>query len=119
MIDLFHTRRTKFEKVLYFNEAPNRDLEVWVLNNKPTGVIYCQPVQNRNTQNNPVNNVVMYDKDSAVLLTSDHCEDIDVKSIILFRGHVWMVSEVSKELHLKESQFSNKEHFDTYIYIRR
>jgi len=59
----------------------------------------------------------MFDKDSMVLWTSDHT-DISRGSVILYRGHPWIVDNTNRELHLKESEFGH-EHYDTYIYIRR
>ncbi len=118
MIDIYHSRRTKYESVPYYVEAPDRQLEQWVLVNKPSGYIYCQPVDARQLENNQVNNVMMFDKNSIVLLTSDDCDDLKPKSVLLYRGHPWIVDNLRKELHLKESEFGEN-HYDTYIYIRR
>lgn len=118
MIDIYHSRRTKYESVLYYTENPDRDLNVWVLTAKPAGYIYCQPVDNRQLENNQVNNAMMFDKDSIVLLTSDECDDLKVKNIVLYRGHPWHVDNIRKELHLKESEFGEN-HYETYIYLRR
>lgn len=117
MIDIYHSRRTKYERCPYYNDKPDRDLEKWVLVNKPSGYIYCQPVDTRQLQQNQVNNAMMFDKDSMVLWTSDHT-DISRGSVILYRGHPWIVDNTNRELHLKESEFGH-EHYDTYIYIRR
>lgn len=118
MIDIYHSRRTKFEKCPYYTESPDRALSEWVLKNKPSGYIYCQPVDTRQLENNQVNNAMMFDKDSVVLWTSDDCDNLTVKNIILYRGHPWIVDSLRKELHLKESQFGEN-HYETYIYVRR
>lgn len=118
MIDIYHSRRTKFERCPYFVEQPDRDLNEWVLKEKPSGIIYCQPVQNRNMSNNPINNVMLFSKNTMCLLTNDECDDLKTNSIILYRGHPWIVTDLSKELHLKQSEFGH-DHYDIYIYIRR
>lgn len=118
-VDIYHSRRTKYERCPFYIEAPNRDLDKWVLSNKPDGIIYCQPVDMRTLGKNPINNVMMFDKDSVVLLTSDHCDNLKPKSVILYRGHTWTVDNISQEIHLKQSEFSSDIHYDTYIYIRR
>lgn len=118
MIDIYHSRRTKYESIPYYNDAPNRDLEKWVLVNKPSGYIYCQPVDSRSIEQNQVNNAMMFDKDTIVLFTSDHCDDLSRGTVLLYRGHPWMVDNVRKELHLKQSEFGEN-CYDTYIYVRR
>lgn len=117
MIDIYHSRRTKYERCPYYNEAPQRELEKWVLTNKPTGYIYCQPVDSKQLERNQVNNAMMFDKDSIVLWTSDHA-NIKAGSVLLFRGHPWIVDNIRGELHLKESEFGH-DHYDYYIYLRR
>ena len=52
------------------------------------------------------------------LWTSDHCEDLTKGCIILHRGHPWIVDNITKELHLRQSEFG-EDHYDSYIYIRR
>ncbi len=118
MIDIYHSRRTKYESVPYYNDAPDRDLDKWVLTNRPTGYIYCQPVDNRQITQNQVNNAMMFDKDTLVLLTSDECDNLNKGSVLLYRGHLFIIDNLRKELHLKESEFGH-DHYETYIYIRR
>ena len=123
MLDIYHSRRTKYESVPYYTAkpvgvSPNRSLSEWVLTAIPAGYIHCQPVNMRQLQQNQVNNAMMFDKDSFVLVTSDECDDLSRGHIVLFRGHPWIVDQLTKELHLKESEFG-EDHYDTYIYIRR
>lgn len=117
-LDIYHSRRTKYEKVPYYVDAPVRELEKWVLTAKPKGYIYCQPVDSRTIRANPVNNAMMFDNDSVVLLTSDECDELSRGNVILYRGHPFIVDNLRKELHLKESEFGH-DHYDTYIYVRR
>lgn len=118
MIDIYHSRRTKYEKVAYFVDTPDRDLNKWVLTARPEGFIYCQPVDARQINQNQVNNAMMFDKDTLVLLTSDECDKLTRGNVLLYRGHPFIVDNVRKELHLKESEFGHN-HYETYIYIRR
>lgn len=118
MIDIYHSRRTKYEKCPYYISADTRDLAEWVLKNKPAGFIYCQPVNNRMLEGNQVNNVMLLDKDTMTLWTSDHCEDMKKGSVIVYRGHPWIVVNIVKELHLRQSEFG-EDHYDSYISIRR
>jgi hypothetical protein len=118
MIDIYHSRRTKYESVPYYTDAPNRELSKWVLTAKPSGYIYCQPVDVRNIQRNQVNNAMMFDQNTVVLLTSDDCDNLSAGNVLLYRGHPWIVDDLRQELHLKESEFGHN-HYETYIYIRR
>lgn len=118
MIDIYHSRRTKYEKIPYFTDAPDRALNEWVLKARVSGYIYCQPVDMRHLQPNQINNAMLFDKDTIVLLTSDECDDLSRGHIILYRGHPWIVDNINKELHLKESEFGHN-HYETYIYLRR
>lgn len=117
-LDIYHSRRTKFEECPYYTENPDRDLNKWVLTARPSGYIWCQPVDMRQLTANPINNAMMFDKDSIVLLTSDECDDLKKGNVLLYRGHPWHVDNLTKELHLKESQYG-EDHYDTYIYLRR
>lgn len=117
-LDIYHSRRTKYETVPYYTEKPDRQLNEWVLKACPAGYIHCQPVDSRQLQQNQVNNAMKFDKDSIVLLTSDECDDLKVGNILLYRGHPWIVDNTTRELHLKESEFGHN-HYETYIYLRR
>lgn len=117
-IDIYHTRRTHYERCPFYNDTPERGLEEWVLKTRPTGIVYCQPVDRRNLSQNQVNNIAMFDKDAVVLKTSDDSHGIKKGTVILYSGHPWIVDSVSQEIHLKESEFGHN-HYDSYIYLRR
>ena len=117
-IDIYHSRRTNYKRCPFYNDAPNRDLDKWVLTTKPSGVVYCQPVDRRNLSQNQVNNVMMFDKDTVVLKTADDTDDMKKGTVILYDGQWWIVDSISQELHLKESEFGHN-HYDSYIYVRR
>lgn len=117
-IDIYHSRRTKYERCPYYTDAPNRDLAEWVLKTKPAGFFYAQPVYNITTQGNPVNNVMMFDKSIKTLKTSDDVPDLKRGCVILHQGQPWVVDNTTQELHLKESEFGH-DSYETYISIRR
>lgn len=118
MIDIYHSRRTKYERCCYYTEEPDRNLEQWVLTAKVSGIFYAQPVNNRINQENQISNVVILDKNIITLLTSDEVDELKRGCVVLYRGHPWIVDNLTKELHLKESEFGQN-HYETYINMRR
>lgn len=117
-IDIYKSRRTKHEKCFYYNDAPTRDLAEWVLKAKPTGFFYAQQIHTRFHQGEQVQNVMMFDKNVINLHTSDRVDKLSKGSIILYRGHTWIVDNVQQTLNLRETEFG-AESYETFISVRQ
>ena len=121
-IDIYHSRRTNYEECIYWvrdESVAVGDLNQWVLKNKSNGVFYAKEVSPEYNQANPQANVFLFDKNIITLETDDDVDDIDRGCVVLYNGKPWMVDNVQRQLHRKESQFDTEKHYKTIVSIRR
>ena len=121
-IDIYHSRRTDYELCYYWirEEKSNlTDLSQWILKNKYSGMFYAKEENSLSNQENPIANTIMFDKNIISLSTEDDVDDLTRGCIILYDGKAWMVDNVQRIIHHKESQFSVEKHYKTIINIRR
>ena len=121
-IDIYHSRRTNYAECRYWIREENiriSDLNQWIMQNKPQGLFYAKEVNGMFNQANPQANAIMFDKNTITLQTDDDVEDIERGCVILYQGHPWIVDNVQKILHRKESEFDIEEHYRYLINIRR
>ena len=121
-IDIYHSRRTNYAECRYWvrdESVAAGDLNQWILKNKSNGVFYAKEVSPKYNQANPQANVFMYDKDTITLETDDDVDELSRGCIVLYNGKPWMVSDVQKRVHEKESEFDIEKHYTTIVSIRR
>ena len=111
-IDIYHTRRTNYRICKYWNPNDKLNRDAVVLQEVPAGIFYAEEV-------NPIVNAFASDKNTITLKTNDNVEDLKRSSIVLYLGKSWTVNDVQREIHKKETQFSNDIHATTYINLRR
>ena len=118
-IDIYHTRRTNYRVCKYWlpNDKINRDLIV--LQETPAGIFYAEEVNALSTNFNPLVNTFGANKNIIVLKTNDDVRDLKKLSTVLYLGKSWVVDDIQRELHKKETQFDDDVHATTYINIRR
>lgn len=121
MIDIYHSRRTKYRECKYFVRDENSaygDLDKYILTEKPSGIFYAKEVSPQNNQKDQVANVILYDKSIITLETTDLVDDLTSGCIILYLKHGWIVEQVQRSVITKETQF-NQMRYRTIISIRR
>ena len=119
MIDIYHSRRTNFFKCLYYkrNESIN-DLSKYVLMEKPEGSFYAKPYSPDSRSNQDISNTYRFSENTVTIMTEDEVDDLVENNIVLYNGKAYVVMNVQRELHLKESQFGH-DHYTTYISLRK
>ena len=121
-IDVFRSRRANFEECFYWIVDTSQsvsDLNQWILKNKKSGVFYAKEVNSLFNQANAQANAFMFDKNTITLETDDDVDGLERGCIVLYNGKPWMVDNVVRELHRKESQFDSEKHYKSIINIRR
>ena len=121
MIDIYHSRRINYKKCVYWVRDESlaiADLNEWVLKEKQAGAFYAREM-NFSKQVNAVNNIFMFDKNMLTLVTEDKVDDIARGCIVKYKNELWFVESVQANLHLKETEFSNDNHYTTYIALRK
>ena len=121
-IDIYHSRRTNYAECVYWVRDEREsiaDLNQWVLKKKSNGVFYAKEVNAMYNQANAQANVFMYDKNVIALETDDDVDELTRGCVVLYNGKPWIVDNVQKELHRKESEFDIEKHYKTIINIRR
>lgn len=120
MIDVYHSRRGKFRKCIYWlRETNNVKPEELIHKISPAGFFWAVEDSGIAQQNNNVNGNVMFDKTMVTLKTDDEVEDITQNCIVKYRNLIWLVNDVQKQLHNKETEFDIKIHATTYLTLRR
>ena len=65
------------------------------------------------------NSAIQYDKDSITLYTDDETDGLEAGCIVVYRYSPWIVDGVQRKFHIKETEFSQKEHCTTIITLRK
>ena len=119
-VDLFHSRRANYARCQYWsrNENDTLLLSEWVINNKPEGIFYAKPVSIKSNEMNVLVGVFALDDDHITLETDD---DVIINRgyVIKYNNDLWLVQNVQKIIHQKETEFSKKIHYKHVISIVR
>ena len=121
-IDIYHSRRTNYAECVYWvrdESVAIGDLNQWILKTKSNGVFYAREVNAIYNQANPQANVFMFDKDVIALETDDDVDDLSRGCVVLYNGKPWMVVDVQRKIHRKESEFDTEQHYKVIVNIRR
>lgn len=120
-INLFHSRRTSYALCKYWKRKTNGygDANELIHNEKPSGYFYAKPMSAKNKDVETLQGVMMYDKDSLTLKTTDDIKDLKAQDIIEFRGSLWFVDNVQVEEIVKQTQFNYSNSFIYYLSIRK
>lgn len=121
-IDIYHSRRTNYEECWYWirdERVSVGDLSQWILKNKSNGMFYAKEENSMYNQENPVVNAMMFDKNIITLSTEDDVDDLTRGCVVLYDGKPWIVDNVQRILHRKESALSNEKHYRSIINLRR
>jgi len=121
-VDIYHSRRVNYKKVLYYNRDENvsvGDMAIWVLQTTPKGIFYARDITASTFSKQQVNNTFMFDKNTTTIETSDDVSDLEVGSVLLYLGKVWFVENIQAITHTKSTEFSDKMEATYYIAIRR
>ena len=120
-IDIYHTRRGHYNRCVYYKRDESNavgDLSQWVSKEQPSGFFYGKEISPKNNQANQLGNVIMLDRNSITLETSDKVEDISRGCVVRYRNANWLVESVQFSVHLKETEFG-KDEYTTYISLVR
>lgn len=122
-IDLFHSRRGRFHRCLYYlrdERTSIGDASKWILNRQPEGVFYAKPYSPETKSGNPISGVFMSDKNNKTIETEDDIDGMMKGSIVVEEdGSIWMVDNIQSSEHVKESEFSIHSHYSHVISLRR
>ena len=119
MIDIYHSRRTRYRKCYYWLRDNDEPVEYLIHNVAPSGMFYAIEDNAIAYQNNNVTGNMLFDRNSVVLKTDDDIEDIRQNCVIKYKNLTWFVNDVQMHLHIKETAFGNQEHATTYLTLRR
>ena len=119
MIDIYHSRRTNYRLCKYWNPNDSINRDMVVLKDTPQGIFYAEEVNAITSNANPVANAFMGTRNTITLKTEDKVNDLKKMSIVLYLNKSWVVDDIQREIHKKETQFSDDIHATTYISLRR
>lgn len=118
-VDIYHSRRGFFRVCKYWLPDKKRNRDEIVLTQTPAGIFYAKESNVITSGLNPLANVFASNKNTVVLETRDEVNDLVKDSIVLYLGKSWVVDNIQREIHIKETEFSDEVHATTYIGIRR
>lgn len=121
-VDLFHSRRTCFAECKYWIRDERDSVanaSQWVLKHTPSGTFYAKEISPQYNQFANVGNNFMFDKNTITLECDDDISDISKGCIVLYNGKAWIVDDVQKSIHRKESEFNIDIDYKYVITLRR
>ena len=116
-VDLFHSRRSNYIKCDYWirdERNASGNPSQWILYNQPAGKFWAKQISVKSSQMDVINGTWALDKNHVALETDDEIDDITRGSIVKYNEELWLVENIQREIHHKESEFSK--HLD-YKYI--
>lgn len=120
MIDIYHSRRGHYRRCKYFvRDERVTDISLYVHNALPTGIFYATEINPLQNSKENINSAIQYDKDSITLYTDDETDGLETGCIVVYRYSPWIVDGVQRKFHIKETEFSQKEHCTTIITLRK
>lgn len=119
MIDIYHSRRGKFRKCFYWLRNNKEPVEALIHDISPTGIFYAVEASVISKVSNNIYGRILFDKQTVTLMTDDDIEDITQNCVIKYNDQIWLVIDVQIELHMKETQFSKKQHATRFLTLRR
>ena len=121
-VDIYHSRRTCYIECTYWirdERSSVGDINQWILKNTPSGLFLAKEISPYSNQMNQTSGVYAYDRNSITLESDDDLEEIVRGSIVLYNGKTWMVNDVQKLVHRKETEFNVDLDYKYIINIRR
>lgn len=121
-VDLYHSRRINHKRCAYFKRNEDDsvgDMSVWVKNNRPTGYFYARKINTQNKEQANFVNAFEIGRTNCLIETNDEIPDIEVNDIVVYKNVAWAVTSVQQLEHLKETEFSDGEHYTTVLGLRK
>lgn len=118
-IDIYETRRTNYEKVLYWKRDIDADIPVSEITGKASnGVFYARETNAESSRNDIVSGAFMFDDRNIMLITNDDVSDLAQNDICKYDDRLWNVISIQRYKRKKRSEFSAKGTYQTYIQLR-
>lgn len=117
-VNIFHSRRKNYAKCLYWHsiKKPYNELIYEV---QPSGLFYACDISPKQERNNEIFNRFQFSSSTILLETDDNIGDLCVNDIVRYFNEYWIVSDIQKELHRKETYYSKKPIYKYIINIRK
>lgn len=117
-VDIYHSRRTMFNRCVYWNVSGQRAAEDIVMDTEPSGIFYAKEISPNANRPQEIMNIFMFDDNTITLLTEDNVSDMKKNSIVRYAGQLWRVTNISRSIHLKESGVTRSKHCTTFISLK-
>lgn len=121
-VDLWHSRRTSFIECKFWirdDKEAKTDPSAWILQHKPSGTFYAKEISPQYNRMSQTAGVFAHDANTITLECDDDISDISRGCLVLYSGKVWMVNDVQKQIHRKESEFNVDIDYKYIVSIRR
>lgn len=119
-IDLYQSRRTHFNRCVYYTCDSDADLETLVLNRQPTGVFYAMEYSAERDSANTVAGVSRFNQNTVTIKTDDDVNDLKQDDLVIFKNLKWRVVDVQFTIKIEKSEFSRENNVGmTIISLRR
>lgn len=121
-VDLFHSRRTNYAKCRYWirdERDQSGSPQQWVTYNQPTGSFYAKPSSTKTNQMNVINGVWALDDNHITVETDDHVDGMNRGCLVEYDGELWLVDNVQKQVHNRESEFCRRNDYKYFISMTR
>ena len=118
-IDLYQSRRAKFNRCVFYNCDPNIDLEL-LYKKQPAGIFYAVEVSPKRQDGNNIGNGFRIDRNNITVETDDDVDNLANDNVVIFKGQKWIVVDIQFNIAIKRSEFSRtRDHGSTVISLRR
>lgn len=104
-VNLFHSRRKNLFRCVYWCDLRLTDNNI-VYETQPSGIFYAYDITPKYERKDELFNKMRFSNSTITLVTDDNIADLKIDDIVKYLNDYWIVTDVEKELHRKESYFS-------------
>lgn len=121
-VDLFHSRRVNYAVCRYWvrdERNASGSPSQWVLHNQPSGRFRARPISVKSNRMDVVNGVWALDNNHVTIETDDDVVGIARGSVVEYAEELWLIEEIQKQTHWKESEFCKHQDYKYVISLTR
>lgn len=117
-VDIYASRRSYYEKCLWYERDESADPRNLVAVKEPSGVFYASEANAEYAQDQLKAGAFMVDSSTVTLKTNDSVDGMKTEDLVEYSGRIWIVDGVQRVKRKKRSEFSREPQYSSYISLR-
>lgn len=117
-VDIYASRRSCYEKCLWYERDESADPRDLVSAKEPSGVFYASEANAEYGQDQVRAGAFMVDSSTVTLKTNDSVDGMKTQDFVAYSGRIWLIEGIQRRKRKKRSEFSREPQYSSYISLR-